>query len=248
MKKLIVIAILLVTAVTGYAQELDNFVVGPYEVEYRGEGDFKFRLRRGIDLYEYYGLEKDTIIQKVVEKRKPLKSGIQVDAFMSMPRFVINGNSNIFGVSGAWKQQIGKNIYLNTGLSLGVMYGKYNFEVEEIPYHRDDVMLEVGVPVSVEFSAIDYKKASLFAAVGLVPTFYSTMSVDEVTADGVPVDGEKESGILVSPRVDLGGYFPLDNMILRLGVYGEYKIDCSGDAYKDRIGRAFIGANIGVVF
>ena len=40
MRKLIVFAILFVTVVTGYAQSVDNFVVGPYEVDYKGEGDF----------------------------------------------------------------------------------------------------------------------------------------------------------------------------------------------------------------
>ncbi len=250
MKKLIVFAILFVTVVTGFAQSVDNFVVGPYEVDYRGEGDFKFRLRKGIDLYEYFGLKKDTIIQNTKNEYESAKHGVQINVFMSLPRFAMKGNSNLFGLNGSWKQQVGKVTYLNAGLSLGFSYGKYFYDESNKPYHRKDAMIEVGVPLSVEFTKLDYKKSSVYAGIGLVPTFYSTIKADETTAEGIEQKGKKESGILVSPRIDCGGYIPLNNQILRIGVYGEYKINCSGDIniYKERISEVFVGANVGLVF
>ena len=58
------ITVLLATIVTGYAQNVDNFEVGPYEVDYNEDGEYKYRLRHGVDLYKYFGLKKDTIIMK----------------------------------------------------------------------------------------------------------------------------------------------------------------------------------------
>lgn len=254
MKKIILLAILFATIVAGYAQSPDNFFVGPYEVDYKGKGDFKFRLRKGIDLYKYFDLKRDTVIQKNVinvieENRKsvsnPVKRGIQASVFMSLPRFAVSGNSNVFGVSGSWKQQFGKKYYWNAGLSLGYLYGEYSS-----PSYREDAMIEIGIPLSVEFACLDYKKSSVYAGIGLTPTFYSTLKADEIDENGATVDGEKDSGFLIAPRVDFGGYIPLSKHILRVGIFAEYKINCSGDVniYKERIGRAFVGANVGIIF
>lgn len=43
--------------------EVDDFNVGPYEVYYKGKGDVNFRLKKGVDLYEYFGLKKDTLFR-----------------------------------------------------------------------------------------------------------------------------------------------------------------------------------------
>lgn len=254
MRKLIVFAILLVTVVTGYAQNqsVDNFIVGPFEVDYYGLGDYNYRLRKGIDINEYFGLKNDTIriVQEKKAENKPVKRGIQINAFMSIPRFTMAGNSNLFGVSGNWKQQFGEIVYLNAGLSLGFSYGKYNYNENKKPCYRKETMIEVGIPLSVEFTKLDYKKSSVYAGVGLVPTFYGTIKADETSIEGKEQKGKKNSGFLISPRIDFGGYIPLSNQILRIGIYGEYKINCTGDVniYKKRIGRAFVGANVGIVF
>lgn len=250
MKNLVVFAILFVAVVAGYAQSIDNFVVGPYEVDYRGEGDFKYRIRKGVDLYEYFGLKKDSINSEALNEHQPVKHGVQINAFMSLPRFATGGNSNIFGLSGSWKQQIENAIYLNAGLSFGFSYGKYDYDESGKSYHRNENMIEVGVPLSVEFARLDYKKASVYAGIGLSPTYYNTIKADETTSDGLDKEGDKESGFLIVPRIDFGGYIPLNNRILRIGVYGEYKINCSGDVdiYEKRISRAFVGANVGLVF
>lgn len=250
MRRLIVLAILFVSVVTVNAQSVDNFYVGPYEVDYKGEGDFKFRLRKGIDLYEYYGLKKDTIILNTVNEPHPVKHGVQINAFMSLPRFAIKGNSNSFGISGSWKQQIGKVVYFNAGLSLAYSYGSYNYDENWEPYYRIENMIEVGVPVSFEFTKLDHKKASVYAGIGVVPSFYNTIKVDETTIENVEQEGAEYLGFLLSPRVDFGGNIPLNNKIFRIGVFGEYKINCYGDIniYEERVGRAFVGANVGFIF
>ena len=62
MKKIITISSLLVIAMAGFAQSVDNFEVGPYEIDYKGPGDYKYRLRKDVNLYDYFGLKKDTTI------------------------------------------------------------------------------------------------------------------------------------------------------------------------------------------
>ncbi len=253
MKKIIVIAVLLVMSITGYAQNVDNFVVGPYEVDYKGEGDFKYRLRKGIDLYEFFGLKKDTVIQKVdnvLSDTQPVKNGFQLAVFMSVPRFTIKGSSNIFGLGGSWKHQLGKVVYFNAGVSLGYAYGLYDHYIDGKLYHRDDSMLEIGIPLSIEFTKLDKKKASIYAGIGAVPTFYSTLKAEELNTNGVMSDGEKDAGFAVAPRIDLGAHVPLNKNIFRIGVFGDYRINCSGepDIYKQRVGRVFVGANIGIIF
>ena len=125
MKKFFSLVAFLTISVTGFAQDVDNFEVGPYEVDYKGSGDYKFRLRKGVDLYEYFGLKKDTTIQVVDAPTSPIKGAFQLNVFMSIPRFVVNGVSNVWGIDGAWKQKIGQQLYFNAGLSVALSIGKY---------------------------------------------------------------------------------------------------------------------------
>lgn len=245
MSKFFLIMCLATLTSTMSAQKVDNFIVGPYEVEYQSEGDYKFRLRKGIDLYDYFDLEKDTIIKIEEEIPVSYKNGIQVNTFFSMPRYAMHGASNVYGVDGSWKQMIGKNVYLNAGLSVGLSWGKYSTSMNNLK----DMMLEAGVPVSVEFANINEKKASLYVGGGLVPTFYSTLKAEETNASGKKQNVDKESGFMIAPRLDFGGYIPCNEQIVRIGFFGQYNINCSGtDIFKERIGRFFIGANVGLVF
>lgn len=246
MKKRALFFILFAVTICGFAQDVDNFDVGPYEVDYKGEGDFKFRLRKGIDLYEYFGLKKDTVIVQKVQKKLPVKNAVQVNLFYALPRYAVTGNSNIFGIDGSYKFGICESWHINTGVSLGLSFGKYN---EYFNYYND-VMFEGGIPISIEYSKLDYKKATLYAGIGITPTFYSTIKAKE-TICNEEVDAEKQSGFYIAPRIDFGGYIPLNNQIFRIGVFAQYNINCTtkdGNIYKDRIGRFFVGANIGLLF
>ncbi len=246
MRKVIVLAILFATTLAGYSQTVDYFEVGPYEVVYKGEGDFRFRLRKDIDLYQYFELKKDTVIIPSNEQ-SPVKQAIQANLFMSLPRFSEQGCSNFFGIDGSWKREIAKAIYVNAGLSFGISYGRYNASYKNLK----ETMLEIGIPLSVEFTKLDRKKASLYAGVGVTPMLYNTLKAEKfnpITLKDEKTD--KENGFVIAPRIDFGGYVPVGGKIIRIGAYGEYKIGCSADndIFKDRIGRVFVGANVGMVF
>lgn len=246
MKKFFSLVAFLTITVAGYAQDVDNFEVGPYEVDYKGSGDYKFRLRKGVDLYEYFGLKKDTTIQVVDAPALPIKGAFQLNAFMSIPRFVVNGVSNVWGIDGAWKQKMGQQLYFNAGLSVALSIGKYG---EAYQNYKDweegnfsETMFEIGVPLSVELCNLDRKKATMYGGIGVVPTFY-TGGKDEA--------GDSKSGLFIAPRIDIGGYLPIGKQLVRLGGFAQYDINCSGgdyDIFKERIGRFFIGANIVLVF
>lgn len=236
---------LLTTTMAKSQEVIDNFQVGPYEVDYMGKGDVNFRLKKNINLYEYFKLQKDTIIAES-KKVQPIKKGFEVGVTYSMPRFGVKGAFNSFGVYGSAKSKVTNNIYLNYGGKIAISYGLYNEEVNNLK----DVLFEVGVPLSVEFANLNKDTSSFFASVGFTPAYYTTLSAKE-NKDGKDVDADKKSGLYVAPKVELGGYIPVNNHFLKLGLFGEYRINCTkaeDNIFKQRIGRAFVGANIGYVF
>ena len=162
------------------------------------------------------------------------------------PRFGVKGAFNSFGVYGSAKSKVTNNIYLNYGGKIAISYGHYNEEVNNLK----DVLFEVGVPLSVEFANLNKNTSSFFASIGFTPAYYTTLSAKE-NKDGKDVDADKKSGLYVAPKVELGGYIPVNNHFLKLGLFGEYRINCTkaeDNIFKQRIGRAFVGANIGYVF
>lgn len=248
-KAFLLFTILSATVVAGYAQDIDNFNIGPYEVDYRGMRDYSARLRTDIDLYSYFKLKRDTIINIIPER---FEHGVQINVDMGVLGLIMNSNFNTFGLSGSWKQQIDEKVYYNAGVSLGYSTGKYSNDNAYNPYTRKDGMLEIGIPVSVELTNLysSYNRPSLYGAIGIIPAFYSTMSVDESFAEGIKNSGEKDFGFLLSPRVDFGGYIPVSNQKLRIGIYGEYRICCfqSIGIYKKRVSRSLFGVTAGLVF
>ena len=239
------ILVLLAISLGGYAQVVENFEVGPYEVDYKGDGDYKFRLRKGVDLYEYFGLKKDTTIVVTEKTATPIKHAIQVNAFLSIPRYLDNGTSNVWGIDGSWKQKIGNKLYYNAGLSLGLLFGKYG---EVYSYYQDsengkykETIFEIGIPLSIEWTNLNDKKAALYGGIGLVPTIYFGAK---------NAVGDSKSGLLIGPRLDLGGYLPIGKTLVRLGGFAQYNFNCASgeDLFKERIGRFFIGANVGLLF
>lgn len=231
MKKLFSLAAFFMLSLAGLAQNVDNFEVGPYEVEYNGSGDYKFRIRKDVDLYEYFNLKKDTVIKVAEFETSPVKQGWQVGLTLNVPRYIANTSNNVIGVGvdGIWKCNIGNKVYFNTGVSAS------------FTFYEDGTMPQIGIPLSIEFSELDYKKASLYCGVGLVPTFFS----------GVKKDGESKSGLLIAPKLEVGTYIPMVGRLIRLGGFISYpEINCSGgdDVIKERFGRLFVGANICFVF
>lgn len=219
---------------------VDNFNVGPYVVDYNGKGDVKYRLRDNINLYEFFELKMDTTIISLT-REEPVKHAVQISGRVGANRYA----SKEIGLEGVWKQMIGKNLYFNGGLSFAIGYSNFG---EKGPKRN---MFEVGVPLQIELGKLNHQSASLYGIFGIAPTFYSTMSATKWEAStDKRVDDEKKSGFLVAPSLEFGGNLPVGATIMRIGVYGVYKINCTTsdyDVYKDVAGRMFLGAKIGIV-
>ncbi len=250
MKKILILSLIAMSVSMVSAQDVDNFEVGPYEVEYKEPGDFKYRLIKGVDLYEYYHLKRDTVVNGKMSS--PVSHALQVEARFRVPRYVGVGCSNVPEIAAAYKFQLSSGVYLNTGVSLALSFGKYERGNEQL----SETLFMAGVPISLEFGKIDRAHASLYGTVGVMPTFYgggkgydATFAVPKVKDDIDPDAGK--SGFIVAPQLGFGGYLPIGNQLVRLGSFFQYDINCSGgdfDVFKERIGRFSVGANIGLVF
>ena len=250
MKKILMISLLTLSAAMASAQDVDNFEVGPYEVEYKEPGDFKYRLIKGVDLYEYYHLKRDTVVNGKMSS--PVSHALQVEARFRVPRYVGVGCSNVPEIAAAYKIQLGSGVYLNTVVSLALSLGKYERGNEQL----SETLFMAGVPISLEIGNIDRAHASLYGTLGFMPAFYGGgKGYDATFAD---LRGEEKidpdagkSGLLIAPQAGFGGYLPIGSQLVRLGFFFQYDINCSGgdfDVFKERIGRFSVGANIGLVF
>ena len=224
---------------------LDHFNVGPYMVDYIGPGDVKFRLMDGIDLYEFFELRRDTVIDaerianQVAETPQDLRHAIQISGKVGANRFA----SKEIGLEVIWKQNIGTNLYFNGGLS--PVIGHSNFSL----YFKRN-MLEIGVPLQIEFGRPNTVKSSLYGTIGITPAYYSTINTKYWKKNEWKGGDNKASGFLISPVLEFGGYIPLGPAIMRIGVYGTYKINCTPgdyDVYSHEAGRCFLGAKLGIV-
>lgn len=250
MQKALILGLFLIAAVTGHAQDVDHFEVGPYEVDYRGEGDFKYRLKKDVNLYKYYGLKQDTVVQYSESGGLPVTHGVQLSLSLMMQRFMVNSSANVFGADGQWKQRIANGVYFNAGLSLAMLFCNYG----EHWGNESESLFEIGVPLSIEFANVNKKKASLYAGIGIVPTFYgATKDIDPTPKNNQNKDNVGgKSGLFIAPRFDFGSYVPVGGTLVRLGGFLQYTLNCSKDdhdknVFADRIGRCFLGANIGLV-
>lgn len=258
-KKLLLLSFCAFAALTALAQssEPDSFEVGPYNVDYYGVGDFNYQLKKGIDLYNYFRLKKDTVVNVVESATDPVKSAFQIGVFMAVPRYVVLGASNVFGLEGAWKMRLSRQVYFNAGLSFGVRMGKFHrhtYDVNKSAMLYDnefkETVMEIGVPISIEFTKLDRKKASLFGSIGVVPSFY-TGAQGENGDDYNTEDNDSKSGFYVAPRLEIGGYIPVGSRLIRVGGFYQNNLNCTPgdyDVYKNRIGRGHVGAKIGLAF
>lgn len=249
MKKLLILCVMVAGMITCSAQAvIDNFNVGPYIVDYNGQGDVKYRLRDNINLYEFFELEKDTTVISM-EKEVPVMHAVEIAGNVGANRFA----SKEIGLEGVWKQLVGKNLYFNGGLLLN--FGLTNYYGKGALQRN---MLEIGIPLQIELGKLNHQYASLYGSFGITPTFYSTMKAEGGKIPTKVVDGKvekidvKKSGFLIAPSLEFGGNIPVGSIILRIGVYAKYKINCTTsdfDVYtKGGAGRMFLGAKIGFLF
>lgn len=246
MKKIVLILCgMLVSTIAKSQNVIDNFQVGPYEVDYMGKGDVNFRLRKDVNLYEYFRLKKDTVIIES-KKDKPVKKAFELGLSYSLPRFNIKGAFNNLGIYGLMKIKVRNSFHLNYGGRIALSYGHYNKEMNNLK----DVLFEVGIPLSAEFTKLDRNSSSLFANIGITPVYYYTISAKEIK-DGTKIDSDKKNGLYIAPKLETGGYISVNGHLLKIGIFGEYRISCkkeNDNIFQQRIGRVFVGANIGYIF
>lgn len=243
MKKLLLVTAMLLSIGYAKAQDVvDDFNVGPYEVYYKGQGDVNFRLKKGVDLYEYFGLKRDTVIYSSESTPEYKKSGIQITFNGEAGTNRDSRNSLNYRLEGVWKLKVAKSLYFNVGLSFGLSYAAIDGENKNI--------LECGVPIYLETCKLSLNKSSLYFGFGVTPAFYSITDksdIFELNSDEKPT----YQGLYIAPGIDLGGYVPFFDKIVKIGVAYRYKVNCTTstfDPYAHGVGQSFIGANIGIIF
>lgn len=217
---------------------IDNFTVGPYIVDYIGEGDIKYRLQDNIDLYEFFELQKDTVFI-MPETYSDVLHAIQISGNIGSSRFM----PKEIGLECVWKQSISKSVYFNGGLSLGFAFSNLG----KLGNKRD--LFEFGIPLQIELAKIDRQNASCYGIFGLTPKIYSTINAKDWDGSYY-TKGIKKSGFMIAPSLEFGGNIPVGNSILRIGVYGTLKFNCTPsdfNVYKNSLGRMYLGAKIGIV-
>lgn len=238
MKKTILMLALAAGTITGAAQTVvDRFNVGPYVVEYHGQGDAKYRLMDNVDLYEFFELSRDTTVISL-ETEVPVRHCIQISGKVGANRHA----AKEFGLEGVWKQNFKENLYFNGGLSLVI-------DNVNNPKMTKRTMLEIGLPLQIELGRLNRQSASVYGLFGITPAVYTTVSTKVWENDKWSEGPNKKTGFLISPTLEFGGNIPVSATILRIGVYADYKINCTSgdfDVYRKEAGRFFLGAKIGV--
>lgn len=240
MRRIFLLFAVIAGTLCGNAQiNVDNFTVGPYSVDYLGPGDVRYRLRDDVDLYDFFELQKDTtIVMAPVEFVEPVGHGIEISAQLGT-------NMNItkeFKISGLWKQRVASGLYFNAGLMFGMDVAKRGRTVDNLS------VLELGVPLQLELSNLNWQKPSFYGLIGVTPTYYSTTEFKKYP---VEKDTEKPDGFMITPAVEVGCNVPFGASVFRIGVTAFRLQNCTKgdfDVIKDGIGRSYVGGKIGVVF
>lgn len=236
MKKIAVLCVMLAGVLACGAQTvIDHFNVGPYVVDYLGEGEVNYRLMDNVDLYEFYELKRDTtkiIDTELFLERIVIGNSVESAFQVSVSYAAGMGTAKQYGVEGLWKRHFTELWAFNVGLGLNMT----NRKVETI--QKNYTTFEAGVPLQIEYGKLVDIQSTLYGVVGLTPTYYS--------ATRAAYDNKK-SGFFVAPYAEFGGNVKVARgQHIRIGAFATYKI--ANDYYKDNIGRAFIGGKIGLIF
>ena len=155
--------------------------------------------------------------------------------------------SKDFGVEAVWKKNVHRDLFINSGLSIGM---DYTNTINRFTNSRN--MFEVGVPVQLEWSRLSFGKSSFYGLVGFSPVFYSTLSAKVwSSSNNAIINDKKKAGFLITPTIEAGGNIPLQNILVRIGVFIKSKRNCTPDGYnvyRRTGGLNFIGLQAGVIF
>jgi len=273
MKKVLLVAIMVLNCAFTYAQKvIDTLNVGPYKVIYRGKDDYEYDFEnQDENLYDFFDLKRDTLwetkmdtirdtvyIQPVesqildtgkvisqetnIQTTEPKKLGFQLGLFCEGGTYRSARFSMAFGIDGTMKHRVANKTYLSYGLSFGYA------AVTTVALKED--LIEIGIPLAIEWNDLNDKNATLYGGVGFVPTYYLTANARYISDQEVE-NPKTYSGIYIAPRLDFGVYIPVGKPIIKLGLTWRYKINCSTkeyDVYREVIGRSFLGFNFGLIF
>lgn len=226
---------------------IEKFEVGPYNVEYHGEDDVRYRLKENVDLYEYFELKRDTVVvvEKVVEKcKKPHVSDLRqapvyayepVNSAYQAHLIVGTGftTSKEIGIGGAWKKGFATDWRFNVGLDLNIVHVLKNRLVK-----NQYTTMEFALPLQVEYGKLNRGESSFYALAGVIPTLYTALRADNV---------KKETGFTIAPEIEAGANIPVGNKFIRIGAFGMYKFNNDG-FYRYYMGRAYMGGKVGFIF
>lgn len=140
----------------------------------------------------------------------------------------------VYGVDVMWKTKIDEMLYFGVGVGAE--------GTTQTASRRNWSMIEVGVPIKFEYTNLS-RRPAFFGSVGVTPAYYRTTSENP--------SHPKPNGIVASPIVEGGINLPSEFVICRVGLFVEYKIDCTASDYNPYArgtGRAFAGAKFGVMF
>ena len=113
-------------------------------------------------------------------------------------------------------------------------------------------MLEIGVPVQIELGYLSKGKSSLYGSFGLTPTLFTTLNAYQMVNH--IKDKNKygtQTGFLLTPALEGGVNFPINDLFLRVGIFLRYKVNCTTggfDVYHEVAGNCFFGPKIGLIF
>lgn len=237
-QKLFAVVAMTFLCLAGYAQDInqvDRFDVGPYVVDYWGKGDISYKLKKGIDLIDFFQIKKDTVfvVQQDQTTTRPVKQafwgGVQVTPRNTITEFML-------AAEGGYKRQIAPSWYVNAGANLGLHFINRGTSWDE---GLGKALFIVGLPVTAEWSQLQYGMSSLFVEAGLIPAFYVK-----------PGASENAAGFLIGPKAAVGAYIPVAGKMIRLGGFGQAVFTDSAQTFVGGpwLGRFFFGYSLDLLF
>ena len=159
--------------------------------------------------------------------------------------FVQKNNNNSYAIDGLSvkiKQQIQQNkLYANGGIAIeGNFFSKAllkNNKLASLDYFA------IGFPFSAELSTFNNPRMSLYAALGGIPMIALFYNIKDNS-----ISKNNELGFLFTPRVEGGMYITIGDYKLKLGAFAQRYHTIAGKSSFDKIGRAFGGFSLGMVF
>lgn len=208
--------------------KVEHFDVGPYSVDYWGKGDIDFKLKDGVDLYEFFELKRDTVIVKNEEAGQAVKqafwAGIQLTSRGGISQLLI-------GPQGGWKCRIAKELYFNAGLTLGLMFNRG----EQLQSGAGKTTFITTIPLTLEWAKLARRKSTMFVELGVAPFIYAKMG------------GTSGAGFAIAPKGVVGAYIPVGNHFLKLGATAMVALGDKG-GLSAAIGRTYLGYSLDFVF